>query len=298
MSLNKLFSKLKGGPRSGNWGHAGRPGKKGGSSPGGGFGRIGVSNPKDREEILQAASKYKTLSKIPKGKKLDTKDPSKTNKVKYNTPYEELSDGLGGKEFLGYVNGLSSYEDGDLIFAQLRVREFGPGEFILSGELKDKNNLSFFNAEGIIKRRFDFNKGVVENEMLQISPKFLGNGFGTKFYKASEEAYKEMGLKQVDILANIDVGGYAWARMGYDFRDSDAKRTIQDRFKSTYRKRYGTDPSKIPEKPWEIASTVGPDGHKIGKEALLRSAWKGKKILDENDEGWKIGQAYYEAKIK
>ena len=37
MTLNKLFLKLKGGPGSGNFGHSGRPGKRGGSSPGGEF---------------------------------------------------------------------------------------------------------------------------------------------------------------------------------------------------------------------------------------------------------------------
>lgn len=32
MSLQVLFSRLKGGSGSGNWGHGGRPGKHGGSS--------------------------------------------------------------------------------------------------------------------------------------------------------------------------------------------------------------------------------------------------------------------------
>lgn len=42
-----------GGPGSGNWGHAGRPGKLGGSAPGGGLGKIGASkadSPAQRRE--------------------------------------------------------------------------------------------------------------------------------------------------------------------------------------------------------------------------------------------------------
>lgn len=35
MNLNNLFSILKGSSRSGNFGHSGRPGKRGGSTPGG-----------------------------------------------------------------------------------------------------------------------------------------------------------------------------------------------------------------------------------------------------------------------
>lgn len=42
MSYAEIITILKGGPTSGNFGHAGVPGKRGGSAPGGGHGRIGV----------------------------------------------------------------------------------------------------------------------------------------------------------------------------------------------------------------------------------------------------------------
>lgn len=48
---------LRGGPTSGNWGHSGRPGKKGGSGRGGGFGKIGIKNGKQagRGKVKQAS---------------------------------------------------------------------------------------------------------------------------------------------------------------------------------------------------------------------------------------------------
>ena len=51
MSLNKVFQKLKGGPGSGNFGHGGRPGKRGGSAPSKGGGGLSLS--KDDKETLK-----------------------------------------------------------------------------------------------------------------------------------------------------------------------------------------------------------------------------------------------------
>lgn len=50
MSLNKFFIKLKGGLGSGNHGHAGIPGKHGGSAPKGGGGSLGLSVSADKIE--------------------------------------------------------------------------------------------------------------------------------------------------------------------------------------------------------------------------------------------------------
>lgn len=42
MSFQSIIQVLKGGPTSGNFGHSGRPGKWGGSAPGGGHGAVGI----------------------------------------------------------------------------------------------------------------------------------------------------------------------------------------------------------------------------------------------------------------
>lgn len=44
MSLQEVFESLKGGKGSGNFGHGGIKGKRGGSTPGGGKGGLGISN--------------------------------------------------------------------------------------------------------------------------------------------------------------------------------------------------------------------------------------------------------------
>lgn len=68
MSLNYLFSKLKGGPRSGNRGHSGRPGKRGGSSLGRSVSPLIVSSKTglpegDYESVYNDTSRDKALKK-------------------------------------------------------------------------------------------------------------------------------------------------------------------------------------------------------------------------------------------
>ncbi len=53
--LAALGVMVKGGPGSGNWGHAGRPGKRGGSQPGGGLAYIGVDRGSSRADRVRAS---------------------------------------------------------------------------------------------------------------------------------------------------------------------------------------------------------------------------------------------------
>ncbi len=52
-----------GGPGSGNWGHAGRPGKIGGSAPGGGLATIGAGKGSSVDERRSASQSYRLIPK-------------------------------------------------------------------------------------------------------------------------------------------------------------------------------------------------------------------------------------------
>lgn len=56
-----------------------------------------------------------------------------------------------------------------------------------------------------------------------------GQGFATAFNAHLEEWYRESGVERIELNADIDVGGYAWARAGYDFRDGRVPDDIIDR---------------------------------------------------------------------
>lgn len=51
----------------------------------------------------------------------------------------------------------------------------------------------------------------------------MGAGTGTALVHASFDAYRRAGVGLVDVLAG-KIGGYAWARAGFDFEDDDVRR--------------------------------------------------------------------------
>ena len=74
-------------------------------------------------------------------------------------------------------------------------------------------------AWGIAKREIDISGGelTVHHERLEFTEEARGQGIGSAMDKATTEYYKSIGVDRIRLIANIDVGGYAWARLGYDF---------------------------------------------------------------------------------
>ncbi len=83
-----------GGPGSGNWAHAGRPGQRGGSQPGGGLGKIGA-NRKDsaelRRKLSNVAKQKAALGKSNKGAGITTKAFGNDPNTQYDFQYRVVS---------------------------------------------------------------------------------------------------------------------------------------------------------------------------------------------------------------
>lgn len=59
----------------------------------------------------------------------------------------------------------------------------------------------------------------VSHGLLELDKGVRGQGFAQAFNAQAFEWYRESGVARVELTANIDVGGYAWARAGYDWAD-------------------------------------------------------------------------------
>ncbi|MFJ1456977.1 hypothetical protein [Nocardia sp. N2S4-5] len=57
------------------------------------------------------------------------------------------------------------------------------------------------------------------HDFLKVEEDVQGQGFATEFNRAMFDWYRESGVHKVTLLANIDVGSYAWARHGFTFAD-------------------------------------------------------------------------------
>lgn len=75
-------------------------------------------------------------------------------------------------------------------------------------------------------RRYMYPDGHVYHAYLKISdPGAQGGGFTARWFEQVKQQYREQGFDRVTVHANIDVGGYAWAKLGFDFEDDDAAGT-------------------------------------------------------------------------
>lgn len=58
---------------------------------------------------------------------------------------------------------------------------------------------------------------VVDNNMLMVNPEYQGQGVGTELFQYFEDYWIAHGVSEMRVHATLSVGGYAWARMQYDW---------------------------------------------------------------------------------
>lgn len=144
---------------------------------------------------------------------------------------------------------------------------------------------------------------VAGHTILELDPSVQGGRFAADFNAHMEQWYREQGVSRIELTANIDVGGYAWASAGYDFSneqsahdvlgllrdhidgmqgpDADAARALLARAES---EPFGS--ANYPT-PYEISQLGRPEGDAgrgrgarwLGKDIMLSSEWEGVRWL-------------------
>ena len=292
-ALHKLYVALKyGTAHSGNWGHAGRPGIRGGSGAGtGGLASLGLKpgatvaqrrersqtvreivrdnqdrpfNPRDvadfpewlqirlarnpapdNSSLKGVSGKKSKLFKenldivgtvTQRGDKFNG-GTSEWGKVELETRLDELV-AAGGTHagVANYIVAMAEYEDEatGYNFSNIKFYTDPMGLETVSAHIVDSEGRKI----GTLDRRFDYDSKTVYHEYMKITDyDARDTGFGSRFYHESEQAYKQAGFETVEIHANMQVGGYAWARMGYDTDANtfgDFTYTLNQEYKANY----------------------------------------------------------------
>ena len=116
--------------------------------------------------------------------------------------------------------------------------------------------------------RIFFNR-LVEHDRLELSRNGAQRtGFGTEFYRRSEKLYRELGIEKVTLRANLSIGGYAWAALGFDFADDDGAKKVRDRAEIVC-ENLGCKLA-VPKHTYEIATLLVP-GHDISDQQIMDS---------------------------
>jgi hypothetical protein len=74
---------------------------------------------------------------------------------------------------------------------------------------------------GSYTRTIDFKANKASSDYFSLNKQ--GKGIGKTMLAANVRMYQKLGLDEVEVHANIDVGGYAWAKYGYVPTDSGAR---------------------------------------------------------------------------
>lgn len=138
----------------------------------------------------------------------------------------------------------------------------------------------------------------VHNVEMLLSPKYQGQGFASDFYKQTESRLKAAGVQHASLRANQDVGGYAWARKGFDWAKPRDGQEKVDELASWYKSQGHQDPAVAKEirslvsrardpasphfpTPYDLSRVGYTPGVSTwpGKEFLLGRGWDGVKKL-------------------
>lgn len=188
----------------------------------------------------------------------------------------------------------------------LQMRFLGTDAVDFDGGIYDKNGarVGYFSRQ--ITKDPDGNL-IAMHDKLQLQRQVQGQGFAEAFNGRLIEWYRASGVKQIQLTANIDVGGYAWARAGYDWLDEDStdgprtwlkqlargsRRVPEDRLAEqtalavAMLKRFETAKFGSPDypTPFEVSQLgrwpgAGKSDEWVGKIAMLSSSWDGVKPL-------------------
>lgn len=136
---------------------------------------------------------------------------------------------------------------------------------------------------------------IVHHDLFKLNRQVRGGGFASRWNQHAEDWYSSQGVHRIELNANIDVGGYAWARSGYDWRDIKGAKSTMNRvmkeapvgspdrkaalaMKSRFDKAVSADDLPTPYELSRVGYSEGLDMWP-GKAGMLGSDWDGKKVL-------------------
>lgn len=158
-----------------------------------------------------------------------------------------------------------------------------------------------------MERYFYTDQDRVGHSYFVVERPFEGKDYGKQIFSNSLDMYDHLGIKTIDVHANLSVGGYAWARYGFTPSQSswDAMRDDINEQVATDRNFTPDVKAQVrlitrmedPKAIWLLAALKDGQGKSVGKSVLLNSDWDGKINLQDKEE-YSVVRAYTESKKK
>lgn len=135
-------------------------------------------------------------------------------------------------------------------------------------------------------RKDESNQMYVYHDTLYVPLEIQGKGFAKKLLATSYKHYKESSIKYITLKANIDVGGYAWARYGFSTDIEDVMAAINHHEGLQSLKNKAIDVFEKWKKSHKNAKLFPMNEiakQDYGKKLLLGSHWNGMLDLTDKD---------------
>ena len=183
-----------------------------------------------------------------------------------------------------------------------KVEATPTGRVQVSVDIKDASGLTVGKAMRNIETDKQTGQPRVYHTSFMLGKRAQGGGFSARWLRQMEDQYRDAGIKRI-ALTTTDVGGYAWAKAGFDFADRKEARVVASALTKLLNKRSVRDrltqrqitdgqelirrtltPGAEYPTPAEFAMLgwmpgMGKDDLWVGKEAMLGTGWHGVKDL-------------------
>jgi hypothetical protein len=153
-----------------------------------------------------------------------------------------------------------------------KVKKVSPGNF----------EVNYFDEKGrfVGELKRDFRPdGEIHHTYFVLAPDFRGGGFSDTINGQAMLRYEKWGVKKASVDAAW-VGRYAWARMGFTFKDPDqvlrpALDFIKKKVPAEKRADYKAKLLKLIKEPWKLAKWDEGDQHDVSFKSLGNQEQKG-----------------------
>ena len=146
--------------------------------------------------------------------------------------------------------------------------------------------VSFGNG-GKLSRTLDFGNKTVQHGYFQMPTGEQGAGTGKRVLASQIGLYQKLGLQQVNLHANINVGGYAWAKYGFLPSQGDWGKLSQYFSRQLNSPRFNGVDAGTKNAVQSILSQSDPramwalSDSRLGKQLMLGSSWNGSLNLND-----------------
>ena len=143
-------------------------------------------------------------------------------------------------------------------------------------------------TEFSMQRYFRGTYAIVDHDNFKIDEYAQGSGLGKTIFRNSLDLYDHTGEDRIGLSANVDVGGYAWARYGFvptkgswtAWKEEHGELNLEEIEPAMASREIGRLlKSPDPRSMWKIADMTMPNGEgseiSVGKKMLMRTNWDG-----------------------